>query len=192
MALVTFTNCGAKLNTKNPMAPGKKVGCPKCKMVFVVQDEAPAATEEVAAEAPPSVPEKATSPARHDDESIKEGTAPPSIAPTKPAARDDDDRDDPDEPPRNKRRDADDSDEEPAQKRTLAKDLPRTRTPYLAIAGVVALGILSSVMTVAVCVISMERDRVPRHPKLPRAAVRPSVRKRISQTGPGSVNCVQK
>src|SRR5262249_46499089 len=36
---VTCTNCGAKLATRNPIAPGKKMNCPKCKETFVVEED---------------------------------------------------------------------------------------------------------------------------------------------------------
>src|ERR1019366_1742961 len=46
------THCGAVMKTANPIAPGKKVKCPKCAQAFVVQEEEgekkPAAKEEAA------------------------------------------------------------------------------------------------------------------------------------------------
>jgi|SRR6516164_8662177 len=37
MATIKCTNCGAVLKTQAPVAPGKKVKCPKCQEAFVVQ-----------------------------------------------------------------------------------------------------------------------------------------------------------
>jgi phage FluMu protein Com len=39
MANIKCTKCGAILKTQAPVAPGKKVKCPKCQEVFVVQAE---------------------------------------------------------------------------------------------------------------------------------------------------------
>jgi hypothetical protein len=39
MASITCTKCAAVLKTKAPVAPGKKLKCPKCAQVFVVEDE---------------------------------------------------------------------------------------------------------------------------------------------------------
>src|ERR1043166_544397 len=39
MPSVTCTKCGAVLKTAKPLAPGKKVNCPKCSKAFVVEDE---------------------------------------------------------------------------------------------------------------------------------------------------------
>ena len=39
MASIKCTNCGAVLKTANPIAAGKKIKCPKCTKVFVVEDE---------------------------------------------------------------------------------------------------------------------------------------------------------
>ena len=47
-SFVVCAKCGAKLTTKSPIAPGKKMKCPKCKEVFVVAEaEDEAADEEV-------------------------------------------------------------------------------------------------------------------------------------------------
>lgn len=56
MPSIICTNCGATLKTANPVAPGKKLKCPKCTKVFVVpdeeepEDEEPAEDEETGAE----------------------------------------------------------------------------------------------------------------------------------------------
>jgi phage FluMu protein Com len=51
---IKCTHCGAVMKTANPIAPGKKVKCPKCAQPFVVQAEEeerkPVAEEEAAAE----------------------------------------------------------------------------------------------------------------------------------------------
>ena len=39
MGTLTCTKCGASLKTKAPVAPGKKMKCPKCEEVFVVEDK---------------------------------------------------------------------------------------------------------------------------------------------------------
>ena len=39
MPSIQCTNCGAILKTANPIAPGKKVKCPKCEKPFVVKAE---------------------------------------------------------------------------------------------------------------------------------------------------------
>ena len=39
MASIKCTKCGAVLKTQNPIAPGKKVKCPKCTETFVVEAE---------------------------------------------------------------------------------------------------------------------------------------------------------
>lgn len=76
------TLCGAVLKTANPIAPGKKVKCPKCTKVFVVEPE-----EEEVEEPEPETEEQDT--AADDAADDEEEETPKSRKPAKAASKDD-------------------------------------------------------------------------------------------------------
>ena len=58
MASIKCTNCGAILKTQNPIAPGKKVKCPKCSEAFVVQADEEEQPKKKPAPAPEPEPQE--------------------------------------------------------------------------------------------------------------------------------------
>ena len=91
MPSIQCTHCGAVLKTPNVIAPGKKVKCPKCAEMFIVEAgaEAPDEGGQQAVTAQPKKPAKASPDA---DEGVAEGTPPPKGK----RRLDRDDEDDPD------------------------------------------------------------------------------------------------
>ena len=130
MASITCTNCGAVLKTQNPIAPGKKVKCPKCSEAFVVQAEEPE----------PEIPKKkkpVPEPEPEDDEdggafknmddAVDESPKPKKRGKT--SAEDDEDADE----------DAEDGDEKPAKKKKSNKTL------------YIILGVVASLLLCCMC-----------------------------------------
>ncbi len=131
---IKCTNCGAVLKAANPIAPGKKVKCPKCTKLFVVEpeeEEEPEAkdidtsTDEESGndedEAP--APKKPAKAAAKDDDEDEEAEDDDEEKPKsrKPArASDDEEGDDDDDSPKKKgkREDDDQGDDEKPKKKT--------------------------------------------------------------------------
>jgi phage FluMu protein Com len=127
MASVTCTHCGAMLKTKDPVAPGKKLKCPKCAKVFAVPaDEEEPVQEEAAAEEESEEEEeapKAKKPTKAADDEEDEGDEEEESPKSKKPARDDDE-DNEDDAPKSKKPSKDDDDEEddaPKAKKKPAK-----------------------------------------------------------------------
>jgi len=96
MAAIKCTNCGAVLKTKDPIAPGKKVKCPKCAQPFVVpeEEEEAAGAEEEAGDEEDQPKKKPAKASKGDDD---DGDDDDDEKPKKKKGKGDDDDDDGDE-----------------------------------------------------------------------------------------------
>ena len=84
-------HCGAVMKTANPVAPGKKVKCPKCAKVFAVPEEEEAedevedsaGAEQAADEQPTKKPDKKAKDADDADDEPEEDDGKPKKPPAK-------------------------------------------------------------------------------------------------------------
>jgi hypothetical protein len=142
MAVIKCTNCGAVLKPKDPIAPGKKVKCPKCLQAFIVQaDETDTPAQPATIPPPP--------PMQDAEEPFGEGIGAPEPKQGK-GKRDDLNFGDDDETPTRKgkgggRRDDDDGDDDRGKKKGKGGDAPKKSNTLLIV------GIIVGVLLLCCC-----------------------------------------